>query len=93
MREGSPTSGARCGSATCSVPGLTDAYDNVQKVADFVCSIEDRRARGDPALSTRWAATSGTSSAFRIRWRTPSADTELSERVRGQFRARGLTVY
>ena len=32
------------------VPGLTDGYDNVEKVADFCRRAEDRRARGDPAL-------------------------------------------
>ena len=32
------------------VPGLTDGYDNVEKVADICAGLKSRRARGDPAL-------------------------------------------
>ena len=50
MRGGCRRWGARCGSASCLVPGLTDGFDNVEKVADFCAGLKIARARGDPAL-------------------------------------------
>ena len=76
------------------VPGLTDGYDNVEKLADFVRRAEDGRARGDPALppdGPRQVAQAAASTYPLENVEPP--DAELTERVRGQFRSRGLTVY
>ena len=53
------------------VPGLTDGYDNVEKVADICAGLKSSSAWRSCA-STRWAATSGTSSGSNTRWRTSS---------------------
>lgn len=75
------------------VPGLTDAYDNVEAVADIVA---------------RWATVERVEvlpfhQMGASKWRrlgvpytledTRAPDDALLERVRGQFRARGLTVW
>ena len=75
------------------VPGLTDGYDNVEKVADICAGLKSLRARRDPALPP-----DGPRQVAQARPRLPAgerraADAELTERVRGQFRSRGLTVY
>jgi pyruvate formate lyase activating enzyme len=75
------------------VPGLTDGYDNVQKVADFVASLETVERveilRFHQMGSDKW---------HKLALEYPlenfeSPDAELTERVRGQFRSYGLTVY
>jgi len=80
------------------VPGLTDAVDNVELVADHVQSFEAIR----PGTVTRvevlpfhqlgrdkWHALG---LEYRLEHTQPPS-AELVERVRAQFRARGLTVY
>jgi pyruvate formate lyase activating enzyme len=75
------------------VPGLTDGYDNVQKVADFVAGLETVERveilRFHQMGSDKW---------HKLELEYPlenfeSPDAELTERVRGQFRSYGLTVY
>ena len=75
------------------VPGLTDDYDNVQKVADFVAGLKTVERveilRFHQMGSDKWR---------KLALEYPlenfeSPDAELTERVRGQFRSRGLTVY
>jgi pyruvate formate lyase activating enzyme len=75
------------------VPGLTDGYDNVQKVADFVANLKSVERveilRFHQMGSDKWR---------RLDLEYPlknveSPDAELTERVRGQFRGHGLTVY
>jgi pyruvate formate lyase activating enzyme len=81
------------------VPGLTDAVDNVEAVADVVEELQQRSC-GDAVERvevlpfhqlgrTKWAE---------LGLRYPLADTRppepaLVDRVRGEFAARGLTVY
>ena len=75
------------------VPGLTDGFDNVQKVADFVAGLKTVERveilRFHQLGSDKWD---------RLGLDYPLAKTEapsaeLTERVRDQFRSRGLTVY
>ncbi|MET0346297.1 MAG: pyruvate formate-lyase-activating protein [Casimicrobiaceae bacterium] len=75
------------------VPGLTDGYDNVQKVADFVAGLKTVQRveilRFHQMGSDKWR---------KLALEYPlenfeSPDAELTERVRGQFRSHGLTVY
>ena len=75
------------------VPGLTDGYDNVQKVADFVTELKTVERveilRFHQMGSDKWR---------KLALEYPlenfeSPDAELTERVRGQFRSHGLTVY
>jgi pyruvate formate lyase activating enzyme len=75
------------------VPGLTDDYDNVQKVADFVAGLKTVQRveilRFHQMGSDKW---------HKLNLEYPLAnveapDAELTERVRGQFRSHGLTVY
>ena len=75
------------------VPGLTDGYDNVQKVADFVAGLKNVERveilRFHQMGSDKWR---------KLALEYPlenfeSPDAELTERVRGQFRSHGLTVY
>jgi len=75
------------------VPGLSDGYDNVEKVAD-VCAELKSVERVEILRFHQMG---------RDKWHklgleyplenTEPPDAELSERVRGQFRSRGLTVY
>jgi pyruvate formate lyase activating enzyme len=80
------------------VPDLTDAADNVERVAAYVAELNEIR----PGTVTRvevlpfhqmgrykWAALGRTYELEGTR--PPSA--ELTERVRNQFRAHGLTTY
>ena len=75
------------------VPGLTDDYDNVQKVADFVARLKTVERveilRFHQMGSDKWRKLALEYPLAQVE--APSA--ELSERVRGQFRSRGLTVY
>ena len=75
------------------VPGLTDDYDNVEKVADICAGL----ASVERVEILRFHQMG------RDKWHklgliyplqnTEPPDAELTERVRGQFRSRGLTVY
>ena len=74
-------------------PGLTDAWDNVEKVADICAGLKSLQRvevlRFHQMGKTKWE---------KLGLDYPLADVEppspeLSERVRGQFRSRGLTVY
>jgi pyruvate formate lyase activating enzyme len=75
------------------VPGLTDGYDNVERVADICAGLESLE-RVDILRFHQLGA--GKWEKLGIDY--PLKDTEppsaeLSERVRNQFRSRGLTVY
>ena len=75
------------------VPGLTDSHDNVEKVADIVAGL----ASVERVEILRFHQMG------RDKWRKLGLEyplenvappgPELTERVRGQFRSRGLTVY
>ncbi|MGY8527479.1 pyruvate formate-lyase-activating protein [Paracidovorax citrulli] len=75
------------------VPGLTDAWDNVEKVAEFCGELKTVERveilRFHQMGRDKWHMLGLTYPLEQVE--PPSA--ELSERVRGQFRGRGLTVY
>jgi pyruvate formate lyase activating enzyme len=75
------------------VPGLTDGYDNVEKVADIAAGLKSLQRveilRFHQMGRDKWHKLKLTYPLEGIE--PPSAD--LTERVRGQFRSRGLTVY
>jgi pyruvate formate lyase activating enzyme len=75
------------------VPGLTDDYDNVEKVADVcagLASVERVEIlRFHQMGRDKWHKLGLTYTLDN----TEPPDAELTERVRGQFRSRGLTVY
>jgi pyruvate formate lyase activating enzyme len=75
------------------VPGLTDGHDNVQRVADFVAGLQSVERveilRFHQLGRGKWEKLGIDYPLAHAE--TPSA--ELSERVRGQFRSRGLTVF
>lgn len=75
------------------VPGLTDAWDNVEKLADICAGIKSLQRveilRFHQLGRDKWHRL-GVPYPLE---HTPTPDLELVERVRGQFRARGLTVY
>ena len=75
------------------VPGLTDGYDNVQKVADFVAGLKTVQRveilRFHQMGSDKWRKLNLEYPLENVE----SPDAELTERVRGQFRSHGLTVY
>jgi pyruvate formate lyase activating enzyme len=75
------------------VVGLTDGSDNVERVADFCAGLESVQRveilRFHQMGRDKW---------HKLGLEYPLADVEppgaeLTERVRGQFRSRGLTVY
>ena len=75
------------------VPGLTDGYDNVERVADICAGLESLERveilRFHQLGAGKWE---------KLGLDYPLKDTEppsaeLTERVRDQFRSRGLTVY
>jgi pyruvate formate lyase activating enzyme len=75
------------------VPGLTDSWDNVEKVADISASIKSLERveilRFHQMGMDKWAK-------LKIPYTLSNTETpspELSERVREQFRSRGLLVY
>ena len=75
------------------VPGLTDGYDNVQRVADFCAGLKGIERveilRFHQLGKPKWEKLG---LAYSLKdTQPPSAD--LTERVRGQFRSRGLTVF
>ena len=75
------------------VPGLTDDFDNVEKVADFCAGLKSVERveilRFHQMGSDKWHKL-GLEYPLE-KSEPPSA--ELTERVRDQFRSRGLTVY
>jgi len=74
------------------VPGLTDDRDDVELVAEHAAAIGPSRVEVLPFHqmgADKWAARGLDYRLAGVR----SPDPELLERVRGQFRARGLTVY
>ena len=75
------------------VAGLTDGYDNVEKVADICAALKSLERveilRFHQMGKEKWHK-------LRLAYPLESVeppDAELAERVRGQFRSRGLTVY
>jgi pyruvate formate lyase activating enzyme len=75
------------------VPNLTDGYDNVQRVADFCADLKSLERvevlRFHQLGRSKWQ---------KLGIDYPLNDTqppsaELTERVRSQFRSRGITVY
>jgi pyruvate formate lyase activating enzyme len=75
------------------VPGLTDEPENVDAIADFVSTLESvERVEVLPFHQlgrSKWAATG---EPYLLGDTRPPSE-ELLDRVRGQFRSRGLTVY
>ena len=75
------------------VPGLTDDYDNVQRVADFVAGLKTVERveilRFHQMGSDKWRKLALDYPLENFE----SPNPELTERVRGQFRSHGLTVY
>ncbi len=75
------------------VAGLTDGHDNVEKVADFCAGLKTVERveilRFHQMGKDKWHKLGLAYPLENIE--PPSA--ELTERVRGQFRSRGLTVY
>ena len=75
------------------VPGLTDDYDNVEKAADICAGLKSVERveilRFHQMGTEKWRKLGLEYLLEKVE--TPSA--ELTERVRGQFRSRGLTVY
>jgi pyruvate formate lyase activating enzyme len=75
------------------VPDLSDGFDNVQKVADFCAGLKTVQRveilRFHQLGSDKWDRLG---LEYRLA-KTESPSAELTERVRGQFRSAGLTVY
>ena len=75
------------------VPGLTDGYDNVEKVADIAAGLKSVQRveilRFHQMGRDKWRKLGLEYALDGVE--TPSP--ELTERVRGQFRSRGLTVF
>lgn len=75
------------------VPGLTDANDNVERLADFVAGLNAVERveilRFHQMGAPKWEALG----LDYLLGDTPPPDPESTERVRAQFRARGLTVF
>jgi len=75
------------------VPGLTDDYDNVEKVADICAELRSLERveilRFHQMGRDKWKKLG---LEYRLENVEPPS-AELAERVRGQFRSRGLTVY
>jgi pyruvate formate lyase activating enzyme len=75
------------------VPDLTDGYDNVERVADFAAGLDHVERveilRFHQLGRGKWAKL-GLDYPLRD---TQPPSAELSERVRDQFRRRGLTVF
>jgi len=75
------------------VPGLTDDYDNVERVAEFCAGLESLERveilRFHQMGRDKWHKLGLEYPLENVE----PPDAELSERVRSQFRDRGLTVY
>jgi pyruvate formate lyase activating enzyme len=76
------------------VPGLTDAVDNVAAVADYAASIANvvERVEVLPFHQMGREKWHELGLPYQLEDTSPPSE-ELAERVRGQFRERGLTVY
>ena len=75
------------------VPGLTDAPENVDAVADHVATLSNvARVEVLPFHNMGKDKWQRLGLPYELA-ETPAPDATLVERVRGQFRARGLTVY
>jgi len=75
------------------VPGLTDAYDNVEKVADICAGL-----RSLERVEVLRFHQMGLEKYRKLKISYPLENAvpptpDLTERVRGQFRSRGLTVF
>jgi pyruvate formate lyase activating enzyme len=75
------------------VPGLTDAYDNVELLADICAGLKSLERveilRFHQMGRDKWHKLGLT---YHLENAEPP-DAELTERVRGQFRSRGIVVY
>jgi pyruvate formate lyase activating enzyme len=75
------------------VTGLTDGFDNVQRVADFCAGLQSLERvevlRFHQMGREKWERLGV---EYKLQDVEPP-DAELSDRVRSQFRDRGLTVY
>lgn len=75
------------------VPGLTDGHDNVEKLADICAGLQSVERveilRFHQMGREKWHKLG---LDYQLE-RAEPPDPELTERVRGQFRSRGLTVY
>ena len=75
------------------VPDLTDGFDNVEKVADFCAGLKSVERveilRFHQLGSDKWTRLG---IEYKLE-KTESPSAELTERVRRQFRDRGLTTY
>jgi pyruvate formate lyase activating enzyme len=75
------------------VPGLSDAFDNVEKVAEFCAGLKSLQRveilRFHQMGRDKWHELNLVYPLENVE----SPDAELTERVRNQFRSRGLTVY
>jgi pyruvate formate lyase activating enzyme len=75
------------------VPGLSDGYDNVEKVADLCAELKTLERveilRFHQMGRDKWHKLGLVYPLENVE----PPDPELTERVRGQFRSRGLTVY
>ena len=75
------------------VPGLTDGYDNVERVAEFCGGLKSVERveilRFHQMGSAKWHKLRLEYALEKVEPPSP----ELTERVRGQFRSRGLIVY
>jgi len=75
------------------VPGLTDGVDNVEKTADFVAGLKTVERveilRFHQMGRDKWHKLGLDYALEQVEPPSP----ELTERVRGQFRSRGMTVY
>lgn len=76
------------------VPGWTDSEDNVEHVADIVARWSEvvERVEVLPFHNMGQDKWDSLGMEYRLRDAQPPS-TEVVERIRGQFRARGLTVY
>jgi pyruvate formate lyase activating enzyme len=80
------------------VPGLTDDVDNVERVADYTASLNELRAGTVSRVEVLPFHQLGREKWHQLRRPYALEDTqppspELVERVRGQFRERGLVTY
>ena len=75
------------------VPGLTDGFDNVERVADLCAELKSLERveilRFHQLGRPKWEALN---LAYPLKDTEPPSP-ELTERIRGQFRSRGLTVF
>jgi len=75
------------------VPGLTDGHDNVEKLADLVAPLKNvERVEILPFHQMGRDKWHKLGLKYELESFAPPSP-ELTERVRGQFRSRGLTVY